>query len=373
MKKSRVTFSNLRTTPSKNLLDKFEAIIRKGGIETLDLQGKLTAIKMHFGEPGNLAFIRPNYAARLASIIRDLGGIPFLTDTCTLYSGRRSNAPNHLAAAQENGFTPATTGCQVVIADGLKGTNSIDVEINGKHCRTAKIAGDIVQADALISLTHFKGHEMTGFGGTLKNLGMGCASVGGKLEMHSTSQPNIVTENCTGCHQCVTACAHDAIALNAQRIAVIDGKKCVGCGQCIAVCQFNAAQVVWEAASEATGEKMAEYAAASLKGKPAFHISLLVDISPDCDCWSHNDYPLVANIGMAASLDPVALEQACVDMVTAAPALPGSRIMDENNPKDHLKGQDKFTLTHPDTHWESTLIHAEKLGMGTRIYERVAH
>ena len=241
MDKSKVYFTNLRTTPSSNLLDKMERLVKRAGITNIDFKNQFTAIKIHFGEPGNLAYIRPNYAARMATLLRTLGAKPFLTDCNTLYSGRRSNAVDHLESAMENGFNPISAKCDVIIADGLKGTECREIEINGEYCKAPKIGSAIADADIIISMNHFKGHEQTGFGGALKNLGMGCASVAGKLELHGASQPRIDLEKCKGCNICVKHCRHEAIRLDENRKAVIDYDKCVGCGQCVALCQYDGA------------------------------------------------------------------------------------------------------------------------------------
>lgn len=219
MEKAKVYFSDLRTSPTSNLLDKMERLLKRAGIGQLPLKDSFTAIKIHFGEPGNLAYIRPNYAARMANLLRSLGAKPFLTDCNTLYSGRRSNAVDHLQSAMENGFNPISAQCQVIIADGLKGTDYREIPIDGEYCPAPKIGTAIADADIIISMNHFKGHEQAGFGGALKNLGMGCASVGGKLELHASSQPKVATENCIGCNICVKHCAHDAIHLNTERKA----------------------------------------------------------------------------------------------------------------------------------------------------------
>ena len=364
---SRVYFTDLRTKPGLNLLDKLERMIKAAGIQEIDFQGKFTAIKLHFGEPGNLAYIRPNYVRRVARMLQDLGAIVFLTDSNTLYCGRRANAVDHLETAMENGFNPLATGCQVIIADGLKGTDYREIPIALKHCKTAKIGAAIADADIIVSLNYFKGHEMTGFGGALKNLGMGSGSRGGKLEMHSASQPIIVAKYCVGCGQCVANCAQGAIALNERKKAVIDYKKCVGCGQCVAVCRFNAAQVRWDESAVIACEKIAEYAYAVVKGKPHFHINFIMNVSPECDCWSANDLPIVPDLGMAASFDPVALDRACADLVNGAPVLPGS-ILAEKDGDEH---QDYFTRVHPQTHWQAGLEYAEKIGLGTQQYELV--
>lgn len=367
---SKVYFTDLHAHATLNLQRKLEILIRKAGIDTIDFDRKLTAIKIHFGEPGNLAYIRPNFAATLVKYLNGKGARTFLTDSNTLYSGRRANAVDHLRSAWENGFNPLVVDCPVIVADGLKGTDYQEVALGLEYCKTAKIGKAVMDADVLVSMNHFKGHELTGFGGVLKNLGMGCASVGGKLELHSTSQPRIVEENCTGCRVCVKNCAQDAIVVGTDKIARIDYAKCVGCGQCVAVCQYDAASAVWDSASELTNCKIAEYTLAITKDRPCFHISFIMNVSPDCDCWGFNDYPLVPDIGIAASFDPVALDQACVDMVIAAPALEASRVHKEHA-HDHYQGKDKFALAHPNVHWESGLVHGEKIGLGTREYELV--
>lgn len=370
MSTSKVYFTNLRANPKYNLQDKLKELIKRAGISEINFENKLTAIKIHFGEPGNLAFIRPNFAATVVRMITERGGSPFLTDTNTLYHGRRSNAVDHIEAAHENGFNPMVVGCPVIIADGLRGADFEEVEIDEEYCKTAKIGKGITDADVIISMNHFKGHEMTGYGGALKNLGMGCASVGGKLELHSTSAPQIIEENCTGCNVCVKNCAHDAISLNNSKIATIDENKCVGCGQCVAVCQYDSAQVVWNGASKLVCCKIAEYTKAVIDSKPHFHINFIMSISPNCDCWGFNDAPLVADIGIAASFDPVALDQASVDMVKNAPIIPGNQLSEKGHSHHHA-GEDKFTMVHPNTDWEAGIEHAVNIGLGSRQYELV--
>jgi len=370
MSRSKVFFTNLRTKPSQNLLKKLENLVLKAGFDNIDFKRKITALKIHFGEPGNLAYIRPNYAATIVRMLKSREAYPFLTDCNTLYWGRRANAPSHIEAAFENGFNPLSTDCPVIIADGLKGTDYREIELNTEYCRVAKLGSAIVDSDVLISMNHFKGHEMTGFGGALKNLGMGCASVGGKLFLHSGSSPKIHTKNCTGCRICEKYCAYYAIIVGKDKIAHIDYNKCVGCGQCVAVCQYDAARVVWQDASEIVSKRIAEYSFAVIKDKPSFHINFVMNVSPDCDCWDTNDYPIVPDIGIAASFDPVALDKASADMVTAAPALPGSRIYLSASNHD-MSDTDKFKLAHPDTHWLAGLEHGQKIGLGKIEYELV--
>jgi len=363
MATSKVYFIDFRTTPQQNILQKLKKLVEKAGIHQLELTKKMVAIKIHFGEPGNVSYIRPNYATVIIKMIQEKGGLAFLTDANTLYKGRRSNGVDHLASAMENGFNPMATGCNVVIADGIKGTEYREIEINQKHCKTAKIGSAIADADILISLTHFKGHEMGGFGGCIKNIGMGSGSIGGKLEMHSSSSPRIAEENCTACRVCEKNCAHDAIHV-ANKKATIDYDKCVGCGQCIAVCVYGAAQPQFDATN--MQEKMAEYAYAVLKEKPALHISFLMDISPNCDCWGFNDAAIVPNIGILASLDPVAIDMASAKLVNQASANPNC-IID----KDHQHSPDKFKTIYPKIDWKVCMDHAEQIGLGSQQFELI--
>jgi len=366
MKKSKVFFIDFHTSSKENMYAKLTKLLEKAGMFNIDFSKKLVAIKIHFGEPGNLSYIRPNYAAVVVKKIKDKDGLVFLTDSNTLYKGRRSNAVDHLESAHENGFNPLAVGCNVVIADGLKGTDCREIEIGLNHCKIAKIGAAIADADVIISMNHFKGHEFACIGGCLKNLGMGSGSVGGKLEMHSNSKPLINAENCTACKICERNCAHDAIHIcgNGKKLAVIDYDKCVGCGQCVAVCQYDGAQVQWEAAN--MQEKIAEYAYAVLKDKPAFHINFLMDISPNCDCWNANDVPIVPNIGILASSDPVAIDRASIDLVNKAPVNKNSVLE-----TIQINGNDKFMSVHPHTDWRISLNYAEKIGLGSQEYELV--
>ncbi|WP_300901759.1 DUF362 domain-containing protein [uncultured Bacteroides sp.] len=371
METAKVYYTDLRTSPTSNLLDKMERLVKRAGIEKLPLKDSFVAIKIHFGEPGNLAYLRPNYAARMANLLRTNGAKPFLTDCNTLYSGRRANAVDHLQSAMENGYNPISAQCQVIIADGLKGTDCREIPLDGEYCPAPKIGAAIADADIIISMNHFKGHEQAGFGGALKNLGMGCASVAGKLELHSAAQPTIETENCIGCNICVKHCAHDAVHLNAGRKAEIDYDKCVGCGQCVALCQHDGAVMGAGDTSERMNYKIAEYSLAVVKNKPNFHVSFIMNVSPECDCWNHNDAAIIPDLGILASTDPVALDKACADMVIQAPILHTGNALSAGHEHDDLCGHDKFHLMHPDTDWLAGLRHAEKIGLGTMNYELV--
>ncbi len=365
---SKVYFTDMRTKPGLNMFDKLNRLIKKAGMEEIDFKNKLVALKIHFGEPGNMAYLRPNYAAVIVKKIKALGGKPFLTDCNTLYYGRRANAVDHLEAAMENGFNRIAVGCDVIIADGLTGMENEEIPINLKHVKVAKIGSTIAGADILISLNHFKGHEQTGFGGALKNIGMGCGSRKGKLEMHSASKPKIDEDKCVSCGMCIRNCPEKAIAYNKDLNAQIDYKKCIGCGQCVASCHYGAAKAVYDEAAQILNEKIAEYAFAVLKDKKHFHINFMMNISPDCDCWDLNDQAIAPDIGIAASFDPVALDRACVDMVNAAPAIKGSKLDDAN---EYQVGEDKFVHVHPDVHWKDGLQHAEEVKVGIQQYKLI--
>ncbi len=366
MAPSKVYFTDLHVTFQENLLQKLARLVKTAGmLDQIDFSNKYTAIKIHFGEPGNLSYLRPNYSKVLVDLIKAQGGRVFLTDCNTLYVGRRKNALDHLDTAYENGYNPFATGCHVIIADGLKGTDEALVPIDGDYVKEAKIGRAIMDADIFISLTHFKGHESTGFGGTLKNIGMGCGSRAGKMEMHNAGKPHVVQERCVGCGACRKNCAHSAITIT-DRKASIDHSKCVGCGRCIGVCPMDAVDTDLDEANDILNCKIAEYTLAVLKDRPSFHISLVMDVSPYCDCHAENDVPIVPSIGMFASFDPVALDMACVDAVNRQPVIEGSLL--SRQPHTH---HDHFTDTHPDTNWKSAIDHAVKLGLGQKEYELI--
>ena len=383
MEKSTVYFTTFKTNYNENLLQKLHRLMKQAGFENIDFKDKYAAIKIHFGEYGNLAFLRPNYAKVVADYVKELGGKPFLTDCNTLYVGSRKNALDHLDTAYINGFSPLQTGCHVIIADGLKGTDETLVPIDGEYVKEARIGHAIMDADVFISLTHFKGHETAGFGGTIKNIGMGCGSRAGKMEQHCEGKPSVDQSACIGCGACYRICAHQAPEIT-DRKAFINHDKCVGCGRCLAVCPRNAISADFSDSVAMLNYKMAEYSLAVCKDRPCFHVSLICDVSPNCDCHPENDIPIIPNVGMLASFDPVALDQACADLCNQMPVMSGS-ILDDNcreHGHDHEQGHDHehchadgagttdhFHMTHPDTEWESCLAHAEKIGLGTRQYE----
>ena len=365
---SKVYFADLRADVHENLQQKLTRLMKTAGMGDIDFQDKFVAIKLHFGEPGNLAFLRPNWARTVADFVKERGGKPFLTDCNTLYVGGRKNALDHMDSAMLNGFNPMTTGCQIIIGDGLKGSDEVEVPVvGGEYVKNAKIGRAVMDADVFISLTHFKGHEEAGFGGCLKNIGMGCGSRAGKMEQHNAGKPHVAQKYCIGCGQCRKICAHGAPIIENGK-AHIDHDRCVGCGRCIAVCPKNAVQINWDETTANLNRKIAEYTKAVVDGRPCFHISLVIDVSPNCDCRPENDMAIVPNVGMFASFDPVALDMACVDAVNAQTPLRGSAA-DDAHTKAHV--HDHFQRLHPDTNWRSCLEHGEKIGIGTREYELI--
>ncbi len=405
MQSSKVYFTTFKTNGNENLLQKLHRLMKTAGFEKIDFTDKYTAIKLHFGEYGNLAFLRPNYAKVVADYVKELGGRPFLTDCNTLYVGSRKNALDHLETAYVNGFSPLQTGCHVIIADGLKGTDETLVPIDGEYVREAKIGHAIMDADVFISLSHFKGHEMAGFGGAIKNIGMGCGSRAGKMEQHCEGKPSVDQSGCIGCGACRRICAHGAPVVENGK-ATIDHDKCVGCGRCLAVCPKDVIAADFADSVAVLNYKMAEYSLAVCKDRPCFHISLICDVSPNCDCHSENDIPIIADIGMLASFDPVALDQACADLCNQAEPIKESELGEQlakhiaqercvakngkvgdggdGHGSGHLDakeraqdgqekcgGHDYFHMVHPDTEWRSCIAHAVKIGLGTDQYELV--
>ena len=365
---SKVYFADLRADVHENLQQKLTRLMKTAGMGDIDFQDKFVAIKLHFGEPGNLAFLRPNWARTVADFVKERGGKPFLTDCNTLYVCGRKNALDHMDSAMLNGFNPMTTGCQIIIGDGLKGSDEVEVPVvGGEYVKNAKIGRAVMDADVFISLTHFKGHEEAGFGGCLKNIGMGCGSRAGKMEQHNAGKPHVAQKHCIGCGQCRKICAHGAPIIENGK-AHIDHDKCVGCGRCIAVCPKDAVRIDWDETTTNLNCKIAEYTKAVVDGRPCFHISLVIDVSPNCDCRPENDMAIVPNVGMFASFDPVALDMACVDAVNAQTPLRGSAA-DDAHAKAHV--HDHFQRLHPDTNWRSCLEHGEKIGIGTREYELI--
>jgi len=324
----------------------FKGIIKKGDS---------TALKVHFGELGNTTFVKPFYVGKIIEKIKEAGAKPFLTDTNTLYKGHRHNSEEHMKNAMSNGFNTLNT--PIRIADQVK-----EIEVDLKFFKKVKIAKQISEADSIIVSSHMTGHLAVGFGCALKNISMGCASRAGKQQMHSGSKPKVNQDKCIACKKCAGVCPENCIAINDK--AFIDQNKCIGCDECVTVCPTDAIAIMWgELGSSDTQERVAEYAYGAVKGKRVGYISFLIDITPDCDCFGQSDKPFVEDIGILASLDPVAIDKAGFDLVNKAKGVKGTRLKD-------ITAKDKFKDIHG---IDSTHIfkYAEKIGLGKKDYELI--
>ncbi len=365
--RSKVYFTNLRAkNPSENKVNKIRKLFEKADFSSLIKENDLTAVKLHFGEKGNDGYINPVFARQVVDKIKECKGKPFLTDTNTLYKGSRANSVDHLITAIEHGFDYSVVGAPLIIADGLKSKAMKDVEINRKHFKTVKIAQDILNADSMIVLSHFKGHELAGFGGAVKNLAMGCAPAVGKMQQHSM-RPKVDKKFCIGCGTCVDNCPVDAIKMLETR-ATINKDVCIGCGECMQVCPVNAIVVNWETEIVDFMERMTEYAYGSVVGKEnkVGYINFVINVTPYCDCVPWSDAPIVPDVGFLASKDPVALDRACLDLVNQQIGFADSSLK-----HNHDKNCDKFKGLKENSKGEIQLNYGEEIGLGNNDYELI--
>lgn len=360
-----VWFAPVRTEKKQSLVKRAGTLLDRAGLATAIGEDDLVAVKLHFGEEGNTGFVHPVFVREVVKRIVAVGGKPFLTDSNTLYRGQRFNAVDHLACATHNGFSFATVEAPIIIADGLDGRDAVDVEIAGfNHFESVRIGAAAVHADAMVVVTHVKGHEATGFGGAMKNVGMGLGSRSAKQRMHSDFEPHPDPEICNACGRCVQWCPVNAITIGPDRVAEVDYELCYGCGECVAACPNGSIKIAWKTEAAAIQEKIVEHVAGAIAGKTGkvLYLSFVTNVTPDCDCWHFSDAPVVADIGVLASTDIVAIDQAAYDLVLQARGLAGTRGegMDE--------GTDKFREI---SGIDGTLAmsYAEAKGLGTRKYE----
>ena len=372
--KSQVFFADLKVTAGKGLLDKLDALLHRADLKAKIRERDLVAIKLHFGEKGNTTFIRPLFLRRVVEQVKRYRGKPFLTDTNTLYIGSRSEAISHLTTAFQHGFAYSVIDAPILIADGLRGNSAVKVQIDLPIFKTVSIAHDVFMADALVCVTHFKGHELSGIAGALKNLGMGCASREGKLSQHSNISPKVKEKACSSCKRCLQWCPAEALSMiapdveNKRKIAFIDPKKCIGCGECILTCPTGAIQIQWNETAILFQKKMAEHAYGAVHEKKdrVIYLNFLTQITPACDCCHFSDAPIVNDIGILAAEDPVAIDQASVDLVNAEEGNRSSKLQ-----KNWKPGEDKFRAIYPEIDWSIQLAYGEAIGLGTRDYELV--
>ncbi len=366
---SDVFFADMRAAAHRGMPEKLRALFDRARVGELISRGDLVAIKTHFGERGGSAFVPSFYLRTLVEKVKEAGGKPFLTDAGTLYVGSRANACDHIRTAAMHGFDLATVDAPIIIADGLLGGDFVEVEIPGRHFTSVKIASAAVYADVLIAVSHLTGHEVSGFGAAMKNVGMGLGSRGGKQQMHSDMRPRVDESTCNACARCLRWCPAGAISIRGkgkERAASIDESACIGCGECTAMCVEGAISIRWGSQPQVVQEKIAEYAAGALKdkgGRAAF-FNFLMQISPACDCWDFSDAPIVPDIGILCSRDIVAVDRASVDLVTRAAPVSDSRA------GEMTAGEDKFFGLMP-VSWAPQLEHAERLGLGSQEYTLV--
>jgi uncharacterized Fe-S center protein len=356
---SDVFFSSLKVKDT-GFLEKIDSLLKKAKIEDVFDTNKIVGIKLHFGEKGNTAFVRPLFVKRIASYVEAKGMNPCLFDTTALYSGARANAVDYIKTALENGFK---IGYPIIIGDGLFGEEKESVEIGKKHFKSVSVAKIVYSLGTIVSVAHFKCHLLTGFGGAIKNIAMGCASKEGKLKMHSSVVPYVEKKGCINCGLCVSYCPVSAISLNGG--AEIDEKTCIGCGSCIAICNERAIKLKWDINRHTFQERLAEYCYGvdRIMEKRIFYINFLMNVTPSCDCFPKSDAPIVPDVGVLASFDPVAIDRACCDLVNDSIGLENSKLKSAFG-----KGEDKFRDLFPEVEWEYGLQYAEEIGLGSRKY-----
>ncbi len=365
--RSRVFFTNFRANPKKNLLDKIRTLFLRAEFDRVFSESDRVAVKVHWGEKGNTTFIPVPFIRTIVDELKKSTQNIFITDTNTLYTGERKNAIENIRTAAHNGFTLETTGAPIIIADGLTGTDAVEVEINGDYIKNARIAGSIYHSTGMAVISHFKGHMLFSYGGALKNLGMGCATSAGKQILHSDIKPTVDEEYCKGDSICIRHCPVKCITLNERKKAVIDQSRCIGCGECIVVCPHRAIPENWKTASEPLQCKTAEYALASVLNKKdkVIYFNFLMNITADCDCSNWSDNRITPDIGILASRDPVAIDEASIYLFNKAPISPLS-VMEK-----HPGVIDKLKALRPKIDYTIILRHAEKIGLGNRKFEIV--
>lgn len=367
---SQVFFWNLRASSKAPMDKRLRALLKAAKAEQYIEEGDLTAIKLHFGEQGTTGFLRPLWIKPILDFITQAGGKPFLTDASTLYVGQRGEAVSHALCAARHGWDPLILNAPVIIADGLRGEFEETVHVGGKHLDEVYIAGAIAEADFLVSLNHFKGHELAGYGGALKNLGMGSASKKGKMQQHFSTGPLTKEDLCEACEACIRVCNTGALYLDetSGKIA-LEPEKCVGCGGCFVACRHGGLEVDWKVGVQDFLERMMEYTKGVLDTKktPCLHVNFVMDVVPDCDCVGFTDAPICPDIGVLLSFDPVAVDQASMDLVDQAQPLYPSQL-----PFGVTPGQSKFAAIHTRVPQDFGLAYAEEIGLGSREYELIS-
>jgi uncharacterized Fe-S center protein len=355
MKKTDVYFIPLTNdTPAAEADARLKHLFESAGLPLCIQENDLVAIKMHFGETGNRNVVAPRFVRSIVNGVKAARGEPFLTDTCVLYKSERADAVSYLKLIHKQGYTLEATGAPALIADGLLGSHEIEIPIPGELFSSVAIATDAVMAHAMLVLTHVTGHIGAGLGAALKNLGMGLASRKGKLRQHSGIKPQISAKQCTACGQCIQWCPKNAISL-VENIAVINSSLCIGCGQCLAVCRFSAVTHNWAVDAVELQKRIAEHALGAVirKREKTGYLNFLTAITRNCDCMGVSQKPLLPDIGVIAARDPVAIDQASIDLI------------------QKFAGRPLSQMAYPQIDYLVQLNHAEKIGLGQRAYNLV--
>ncbi|MFH1150905.1 MAG: DUF362 domain-containing protein [Actinomycetota bacterium] len=355
---SKVYFAEAGGRPRQGPLDRLHMLFEAAGFPARIAKRDLVAVKVHVGERGSTSFVPPYYVSAIVEDVTRCGGRPFLTDSGCLYFSARYNARDHMVVAAEHGFTIETAGAPFLVADGLRGSDVRTVDVGYKNLASVDVVSAIHDANSLVVVTHVTGHALTGFAGTLKNLGMGAAGRRMKLAVHDQVRPGVKHELCTVCNNCLDNCPAEAVDIVDGQI-VMDPDVCIGCGECISICPEKAVGVLWKGDPLAAQEKLAEISAAVLANKHdrCCFFTFLINVTPTCDCWNYSAAPLVGDIGYLASTDPVAIDQAAADLVNGAERAEGGP-----------GNTDRFKAFQG-IDWSRQLSYAEEIGLGTRAYE----
>ncbi len=351
---SEVYFAPLTGDESENdMAQKSRKVHDAAGFDELCGSGSMMAIKTHFGEKGNEYYVPLAFMQPIIDAVRQKGGKPFFAETSALYTGQRANAVDHFRTAMSHGFDPEESGCPLIFVDGLKGNYDVEVDVGLKHFDSVAVAGDFTLVPSCLVITHATGHDLAGFGGAIKNVAMGLASRAGKMRQHDAGKPRVKMKRCIACGTCARYCPVDAITI--EENAVIDQSTCIGCGQCLAVCPEDAIDFSWSEGPKSFNEKMAEFAYGIMQGHAGEtgYLTYIWHVTDDCNCAGKKMDYICDDIGIVASSDPVALDQATVDLINGS------------------AGRDVIAERWPDSQYEAQLVHGKEIGLGTRDYELI--